>query len=550
VYQLQVSNPVFPLYFSSATGANNATVNNIVLYESYLDPDCQVIANDVPLSRPNPKFYDVDYSSNSITAVNGAVIISASRGTGSATPSTVPESNYTTARSANPRYNGCENTSPDFNVGAGNSLPAVEIDQTYFAYFDWVGGTTPEVINKAGFHIKYLIDDMGNILTPNLTGSYYYNLIRTFNETQPANVIFQSGETQGNVSPLQGTKPVIKGGALAQAVIFSQTGSNTGFLTTMSFGSTIANYNFANNTTIQPQAVNEQITFNPNLVAPAVSGSTATTSSLSSDYIRILQSDPDSLIFPKVNIQGTYSEVNNLSADVVIGLQSSIDGSTWTDIYGENFVLTSPSSYNYSIIGPSETPIENTYYRAYLYYTCNSPGFSTPTFTISSGNFYITQNPPYSANVTSSYWLTGSSSKNILTGSQFNVDIYGITTQTPVSGSGYDSPYQTFSLQVGDEIRFSASENQVYQIISILSPSQNVNNTLYLTLDRPIVNGTILDSFLIRRFVPNPNFVVINATKNDSVGGGPGFLMPEYASQTLIDKFDSIIANLTEKGLI
>jgi hypothetical protein len=391
---------------------------------------------------------------------------------------------------------------------------------------------------------------MGNILTPNLTGSYYYNLIRTFNETQPANVIFQSGETQGNVSPLQGTKPVIKGGALAQAVIFSQTGSNTGFLQTMSFGSTIANYNFANNTTIQPQAVNEQITFNPNLIAPAVSGSTATTSSLSSDYIRILQSDPDSTVFPKLNIQGAYSEVNNLSADVIVGFQSSTDGSTWTDIYSENFVLTSPSSYNYSIIGPSETPIENTYYRAYLYYTCNSPGFSTPTFTISSGNFYITQNPPYSANVTSSYWSTGSSSKTILTGSQFNVDIYGITTQTPVSGSGYDSPYQTFNLQVGDEIRFSASENQVYQIISILTPSQNVNNTLYLTLDRPIVNGTILDSFLIRRFVPNPNYVIINATKNDSVGGGPGFLMPQYASQTLLDKFDSIIANLTEKGLI
>jgi hypothetical protein len=98
VDQLQISNPVFPLYFSSATSVNNATINNIVLYESYLDPDCQVVANDVPLSRPNPNFYDVDFATNSITAVNGAVIISASRGTGSATPSTVPESNYTTAR--------------------------------------------------------------------------------------------------------------------------------------------------------------------------------------------------------------------------------------------------------------------------------------------------------------------------------------------------------------------------------------------------------------------------------------------------------------------
>jgi len=508
------------------------------------------LVDNVIIARPNPEFYDVDFASNGVSAVNKNVVINASRGTGSATPSTTPASNYTTLRVANPRYLGSRNTSPNFNVGSGSTDPSIEFDHTYFAYFDWVGGTTPEVIPKAGFHIKYLIGEDGNALTPNLTGSYYYNLIRTFNETQNANVIFQSGETQGNVSPLQGIKSVIKGGALAQAVIFSQTGSTSGFQTTMSFGSNTANYNFSNTTPIQPQAVSEQITFNPNLVSPAVSGSTATTSSLSNEYIQILQSDPDSLIIPKVNIQGNYSELNNLNADVIFGLESSTDGSFWTTIYSENYVFTSPSSFNVTLTGPTITPIDNTYYRASLYYTCNSPGFSTPTFSITSGNFFITQNPPYSANVTSSYWSTGSSSKNVLTGSQFNVDIYGITTQTPVSGSGYDAPYQTFDLQIGDEIRFSASENQVYQIININAPSQNVNNTLYLTLDKSIVNGTILNSFLIRRYVPNPNFVVINATKNDTVGGGPGFLLPEYASQTLLDKFDSIIQNLTEKGLI
>jgi hypothetical protein len=128
--------------------------------------------------------------------------------------------------------------------------------------------------------------------------------------------------------------------------------------------------------------------------------------------------------------------------------------------------------------------------------------------------------------------------------------MYGISTQSPVQGSGYDSPYQTFNLQRGDQIRFSADENQIYQILGISPPSQNANNTLYLTLDKNIVSGTNLNSFLIKRYVPNPNFVIINANKTDTVGSGPGFLIPEYASQTLLDKFDSIITDLTAKGII
>jgi hypothetical protein len=505
------------------------------------------LIDNVVTNRINPNFFDVDFVQSSIVAQNAAVLISASRGTGSSTPSTVPQSNYTALRSANPRYNGSKNTSPDFNVGAGNTLPSVEIDQTYFAYFDWVGGTNYEIINKAGFHIKYLIGDDGTVLTPNLTGSYYYNLIRTFNETQRANVTFQAVSSSGNLSPLQGIKPIIKSGALGQAIIFSQTGSNPGFLTTMSFSSTIANYNYSNTSAIQTGAVSSNTLFTLNLIA-AISGSTATTSSLPGDFIKIQTSDPSSQIVPKLNIQFNYSESLNTPAAVILYVESSTDGTFWSPYYAQLYQISSPSSANITLVTPSTTPIQDTYYRAGIYYTLNST--STPTFTITEGNFFISQTPPYSSVVTSSYWFTGSSSPNILTGSQFNVDMYGISTQTTVSGSGYDAPYQTFDLQIGDQIRFSADENQVYQIIGVNAPSQNINNTLYLTLNRPIVNGTNLNSFLIRRFVPNPSFVLIDALKTDTVGGGAGFLIPEYASQTLLDKFDAIIANLTEKNLI
>lgn len=558
VDKYQINNPVYPLYFVNGTGVNQAIVTNVTLYEAFIDQDCQVIYNDVQISRPNPKFFDVDFASNAITAVNGANIVSASRGSGSATPSTTPESNYTTARVANPRYNGSENTSPDFNIGYGSSVPAVESDHTYFAYFDWVGGTTPEIIPKSGFNIKYLIDDSGNVVTPNLTSSYYDNLTRTFNENNRANVTFLPSSTNGNTSPLQGVKSVIKAGALAQAIIFSQTSSIAAqALTTMSFASTIGNYNYSIKAKINPSVYYGPDTYNVlDLITPATSASTATTASFSGNYLKVLQSDPESQIIPQFNAQFDYIEgLNNSSGQFLFLIESSTNGSTWSTYYQTQSVFSSPSSVNITIAPPfTTTAISDTYYRALIYYSTPDPS-EFPSIDLYTGSLFLTQTPPFNAQVTSStlvngYWTTGSTSPNVLTGSQFTSDIYGISYQSEVSGSGYDYPYQLFTIQRGDQIRFAASENQIYMITSVDEPSQNVANTLYITLDRPIVSGTNLNSFLVKRFVPNPNIVLIDADKTGNVGSGAGFLIPEYASQTLLDKFDSIVQDLTTKGII
>ena len=89
--------------------------------------------------------------------------------------------------------------------------------------------------------------------------------------------------------------------------------------------------------------------------------------------------------------------------------------------------------------------------------------------------------------------------------------------------------------------------NQLYMITNV-NPT---TSSLFLTLDKPIVNFTNLDSFLLKTFVPNPNIVILNVDKTVAGGGAtPGFLLPEFTSQTILDKFDTIIANLSEKGLI
>jgi hypothetical protein len=556
VDKLEINNPLYPLYFAAATGVNSVKITNVTLFEDFIDQDCQVIYNDIQISRPNPKFWDVDFSSNNITAVNRINIISASRGTGSATPSTTPESNYTTARSANPRYNGSKNTSPDFNVGYDNGVPAVESDHTYFAYFSWLGGTTPEIIPKTAFNIKYLIDDAGNVSTPNLSSSYYSNLTRTFNENNKANVVFLPESTSGNISPLKGTKSVIKAGALAQAIIFSQTGSIPAqALTTMSFSSTVSNTNFNLQAAIGADDYTTPGAYNIlNILAPATSGSTATTASFTGDYVAIRTSDPEPQIVPKVYLDFTYDDtVNSYPANTLFIIQKSTDnGSSWSTVYTTSSTITSGNTYQYNIISVPDTPISGSRYRASLSYYLQggSPYTSDPHFQINHGTFYLTQTPPLSSSITSSFWFTGSTSPSTLTGSQFNADIYGISYQNEVTGSGYDYPYQLFTVERGDIIRFAASENQSYLITNVSAPSQNANNILYLTLDRPVVTGTNLDSFLIKRYVPNANIVILDADKTVSVGNGAGFLMPEYASQTLLDKFDSIVQDLTAKGII
>ena len=511
------------------------------------------------LNRPNDEFFDVDFSSNAITAVNSAVIISASRGSGSATPSTVPSSNYTTLRSANPRYNGSKNSSPNFNVGYNSEKPAVEGDHTYFAYFEGFGGTTAEIIPKTAFIVKFLIDELGNVYTPNLTGSYYSNLTRTFNENNKANVLFY-GQTTTFLTPFAGIKSVIKSGELAQAIIFSQTSSIANqALATMSFSSTILTTSYNIQANISPSTIyTSPSTFETlNLVAPATSGSTATTASLTGEYLAIQQSDPSLLIFPRLYTQVIYSDLSGLqqAIDLTFLLQkSNNNGLTFTNLYSTSSLLFSDNSliHEFDITSNvGDTAVSGSRYRAQIIFE-NNGGFpyqAIHNLTISTGNFRLASNPPFSPDVTSSFWQTGSNSKNILTGSQFNSDIYGISRQSEVSGSGYDFPYQPFIVKRGDQIRFSADENQSYMITNV-NPT---TSSLFLTLDRPIVNFTNLDSFLLKTFVPNPNIVILNVDKtgaNQGEGAIPGFLLPEFTSQTILDKFDTIIANLSEKGLI
>jgi hypothetical protein len=132
-------------------------ITNFTIFESYIEPDCLVIDNDAQVNRPSDRYFDVDFATSQIIAVNKENILS-----GSATPATVPDSYYTTARIINPRYVGSKNTSPDLNTGeTENQLPAIERYSNSFMYFDWIGGSNPQYPGGGNVHGVYLINTEG-----------------------------------------------------------------------------------------------------------------------------------------------------------------------------------------------------------------------------------------------------------------------------------------------------------------------------------------------------------------------------------------------------
>ena len=256
----QTDNNTWKLNFIPTTGDNGTDVsydasldtfvfNSLPEENIYLNPfingvynydysEYNPIINNVDVSRPNNNFFDVDFSTNQITAVNEASIISASRGTGFATPSTIPESNYTMRRITSPRYIGKELESAEFNKWtAGDTsygkTPNVSNPQTYFVYFEYLAGTYPEIGNsfedKTFVNVKYIIDENGNATSP-INDSEGINLgiiQQTFNGESGAIISLTDNDAFGtNFVGLNGLQSVFKSGYKTEPILFTQLSSS------------------------------------------------------------------------------------------------------------------------------------------------------------------------------------------------------------------------------------------------------------------------------------------------------------------------------------
>jgi hypothetical protein len=192
---------------STAVAANTSSAETGFSYidqQFSIDQDCDPLLNNAVEPRPNEWLQDVDYSVNAITPINFDQLINFT-----ATKASVPQSNYTQLGFVHSRYVGSSTTrtqineynplltvdlenklvyndeAPSFFINKGKGaplgkIPNVELNNAYIAYFNRIVDPYPLLNNKVAYYVKYLIDEGGNILDPNVSDINFSIFTDTF----------------------------------------------------------------------------------------------------------------------------------------------------------------------------------------------------------------------------------------------------------------------------------------------------------------------------------------------------------------------------------
>jgi hypothetical protein len=261
---------------------------------------------------------EADYNNQS-TPVNFTQLIE-----GTALRANIQDSNYASKAWSTIRYDGSiysSISSPlnngfnspaslpvlnNLDTGYGN-LPAAEQNETYFAYFDGVGGTGPEIIDQTAYNIKYIIDDEGNTVNPESILNPFSkaqqnialnNLIDAFEPGKNAMVSLISNDPLLTENPnddaLVGTYPITHVGRIANILVSENGELKPNYIPTMSFtniagipyGQALYNYEFLDDkasdtsysgTTSNYVVFNDITIPNPSFYTPATSIFTTST---------------------------------------------------------------------------------------------------------------------------------------------------------------------------------------------------------------------------------------------------------------------------------
>jgi len=498
-----------------------ATSTSSFLFEPYYpgnfyNTDCDVLMNNYSQNDINGLYRDVLYDNGGTIPSNLQQIIS-----GTAQYAEVNDFLYKSNASKLPRYNGVkviqqkENKWTPGDIGFSRT-PSVTNEQTYFAYFDYLQDTSYELAGKSAAHIIYLIDKDGNIQTPTLTGSYYYNLIDNFETDKNVNLTVT---TLNGDKIFLGTKKIIRPGVFPRAILYSQLKDDPIVISPLTFGNQqfgyVPTYNSVYNCSqFFVDGTATAVTVPMNLSTIFVPSSEIILDA-TNERIKILSNSNVTKLIFTVNIfnyVGTFipwavpgGERNTY---VGLSLQKSLDGINWntvdiaTGFYMGNrntgnsgaggYIYKSGINFNSYTFNFQDNPIEDTWYRVLIYSGNGYEYFEILNYS----NLEISQTIPgtststmtYDPNNDIYYWTTGSSSPNVLTSSQF-YSVYNPgypVTQAPTPYSGYSDCIPFYITPNIDQIRFEGDENQVYTITNV---DFNIGSASFDDLNNYVPNG-------------------------------------------------------------
>ena len=592
-------------YFVTQSIAPNVSSSTLVVLQPYLDEnffvsEYNVLAGNAVIPRYSALYMDVDYSTNTIQAVNQTQIIS-----GSATRAAVQDSNYTTFAYTSPRYIGQELNSAKLNEWSNGDIsygktPNVSNPEVNFVLFKSLNGTSPQWGNNnvdlTQVNVEYIVDNNNNLTKPiNDADNINLNTIRqTFPESIPsindrihnpsnATIFLNNVEVSGyDLSTLNGQWPLYKSGYRIEPILYTQTASydskgnvtGFGYFNTMSFvlGEQNSN-NTASNYMMYAANTNDIISAG---ALPAGLHFTSTTT-LYSASLRddLLIPFSGSIYNPTGSLANLKTEGyqlgfrvylnanNNVTTIINYAIQKSINGgSSWSDL------TTTQTDY-------SSTTSTNMFYRdtnattSSLYRVAATAIMSSNYIknTRGTGNIYVGNPPPVYLNNTSyfqviqypnpgvgtckaPFWTTGSSANILLASTASDgLNNYRTNKQKDIENSGFKPINLDFEPQVYDEIRFQGIENLTFAITNV---TESNNKQMIINLDQEIPNGVNLDYFLLRRYINDPSSILLNVNypipdnSGSSNSTGNGILKPQYVTKEV----DTIIQNTLTQSLI
>ena len=557
--------------------------DSLVLMDPYINTpnftysDFNAVINNALVPRQSEIFWDLDYSTNAIQAVNQQAIITASQQGGDLPKAFIQDYNYQSTPILRRNYLGAKSTSPDFNElsieGGFGQLPVVQSEGYYFAFFNWVGGTSPEwgneIADRSAVNVRYYIGEDGNVIEP-INDSNGINLsIVQQNFEQDSNAILSFNDKDGATSKftnLEGKHPIFKSGQIPQPIIYTQTAS-------IGSDPTIPN---------QGGGATGSIDFVQGDQSPSlISNDFQLVANASNPYLDYNVGDGNPLHFPSVvsiganatsTVNGTKYTVtaNPTSNNITISLNANLrvgpgihqfqstlqwrkNGTTFIG-NSINFNHTGNSGANISIVASDSASTTSDHYELILI-TFSQPiknSNNIPTdnpLLLTTTQLQSTQQPLPQTGPCKRFWSKVGNPTNIIealgTSGSFSglKDFYG-QRQSDITGSGFNPITQNFEVQVGDEIRFDGTETQTY----FISKVDTSGGDIQLTLDRNIT-AQDLDYFLLRRYITDPSYLILEVDK-PAGGTSTGVLTPEYFYGATEEKVDSILQLLTRDNLI
>ena len=527
---------IFTITQSIAPASNTLTILNPFLTSPFEGTDCDVTYGWIQ-SYPYSQYYmDVDYSDSATIPINQQALIS-----GTATPAPVKDYYYQTRRHTYPRYVGSKVTAQVINEYTDGDIsygkePIINVGQAYFSYFNYIYGVSPEINGVIAADIKYTIDQLGNIYSPGIDSELVNTLKQNYPEGSKASVELIGETNQAMSTYLNREFTIYRAGAKVKPIIYSQT-SSLGFTGSIRFNPTAGSpksYNLA-----AGQVGTYSI--GPNLSQfPYVFGNVAVDNAGYYDNMTgVYEFDASPL--NQIKFDATV-EVTNTSTTSNSTVQLLILKNDTIPLANRLYTLLPNETDNIDAIGGYASFLNGDTVKVQLKNLSNN--------TITSTNGYFQANQlgfSGSAATISPFFLSGSSpSSSVLTCS---LDLFRKAgyPQSDITSSGFNPIVDNFTFQVGDQLRFENDETKVHTIASIGNPTTSYGPTL--TITPPLISGSNIDFFLLRRFDNSTNTVLLVGGK-PSGGTSGGTLTPKYLSEALLKGTSTIIADLSSKNLI